>query len=105
MLYDIDDEEKLENFGGADPYLGDAWSVYRYRYDLQSGHGQEQPGWSYTGRYPALLWHQLRLERFYLPIKTSTDVRKLPFTSDFVERLRLAKLKDCYAHATRKGKN
>lgn len=58
-------------------------SPYRYRYkNLDSS--QRQPGWSYVGLDGTANWHQLNLEKLYLPVKIGV-VSESQYKSDLAQ--------------------
>lgn len=78
-------EEKLSSFHGADAYLDDQKTAFRYRFsNLDSKQGN--PAWSYRGLFRPSKWHELDLEKFYVPLQEdSMQNRDLELLPDLVQ--------------------
>jgi len=84
ICFKLENEEKLDSFHGADAYLDDQKTGFRYRYtNLNSKQGN--PAWSYRGLYRPSKWHELELEKFYVPLVASLKNHDLELLPDLVQ--------------------
>ncbi|CAL8127579.1 unnamed protein product [Orchesella dallaii] len=82
----LKDEDTYEphGFGGADPYIIEQYSPYRYGYS-NIDVDQRQPGWSFGGADGPDLWHKLNIRKFFAPLLQAAKLEEIQKRGDFAQ--------------------